>query len=287
MVIKHFSYILLLFLAFIFGCKNNYGKLKLVTKLPKNLNEVSGIAFDAKEDSFYMINDSGNSSKVYKISNKGEILSTLHIKGKNKDWEDLTFDDSNNLYIGDFGNNENVRKGLRILKISNEDLILGKKIKIEKINFFYPEQKKFPPKNNKKFYDAEAFFYFNNYFYIFTKNQVKNKYGTTKLYKVPAKKGNHKALLLAIYKGCSKNACAITSAAISKDNKRIALLSSKEVLIFSNFKGDDFFNGTLTTKKLKFQSQKESICFKDNNTLLIADEKATGTGGNLYEISID
>lgn len=37
---------------------------------------------------------------------------------------------------------------------------------------------------------------------------------------------------------------------------------------------------------LTHRSQKESITFKDNNTLLISDEKAHGTGGNLYELKL-
>jgi hypothetical protein len=72
----------------------------LVTELPNNLTEVSGICFDDTEGAFWMINDSGNASKVYKVSEKGELLSTLNITGKNKDWEDLTFDDEKN-YISE------------------------------------------------------------------------------------------------------------------------------------------------------------------------------------------
>jgi hypothetical protein len=64
------------------------------------------------------------------------------------------------------------------------------------------------------------------------------------------------------------------------------LLSQKKVLIFSDFKEDKFFSGKVTTINLIHRSQKESITFKDDHTLLITDESAKGVGGNLYELKI-
>lgn len=274
-------------ILFTFSCKSDYGNLQLVAKLPIELVEASGMVFNADEHIFWMINDSGNASKVFKIALDGTLLKTLDIKGKNNDWEDLAFDDEKNLYIGDFGNNQHKRKDLKILKINKEDLLSNKKIKPEKIKFYYPEQKKYPPKKKKFFYDAEAFFYFKNYFYIFTKSEVKNNYGETHLYKIPAKKGNHKAQLIGKYKGCKQRNCAITSAAISKDFKKVALLSEGKITVFTNFKEDNFLSGSVLVKKLYFKSQKEAISFKNNNTLIISDERDLNKGGNLYEISIE
>lgn len=37
---------------------------------------------------------------------------------------------------------------------------------------------------------------------------------------------------------------------------------------------------------LNHYSQKESVCFKDNDLLLIADEKVKKTGGYLYQVSL-
>jgi hypothetical protein len=287
MVMIHFRSFFLVFFVLFFNCKKDFGDLQLVTELHPKLKEVSGIALDVEENVFWMINDRGNASKIYKVSQKGELLKTLNIKGKNKDWEDLTFDEEKNLYVGDFGNNENDRVRLRILKIAHQDLGSKKKVSPKKISFYYPEQKKFPPKDKKKFYDAEAFFYFNKHFYIFTKSQVDKKYGNTNLYRIPARTGNHEAKFIATYKGCEQEDCAITAAAISKDYRKVALLSSGNILVFSNFKGDNFFSGKVSITKMKYSSQKEAICFKDKNTLFIADETAFGEGGNLYELTID
>ena len=137
------------------------------------------------------------------------------------------------------------------------------------------------------YFDTEAFFYFKNNLYIFTKSRVKNKFGKTFLYKVPANEGTYVAKLLGEYDNCKDLECWITSADISPKGNKIALLSQKNILIFSDFKEDDFFKGTVKEIPLKHRSQKEAICFKDQNTVLITDEKAHGSGGNLYELQLN
>ena len=57
--------------------------------------------------------------------------------------------------------------------------------------------------------------------------------------------------------------------------------------LFENFKEDDFFSGKMCEFNLKHNSQKEGICFKDNDKLLIVDEKTKGNGGMVYEVSIN
>jgi hypothetical protein len=47
-----------------------------------------------------------------------------------------------------------------------------------------------------------------------------------------------------------------------------------------------FFEGTRSDIELNHISQKESICFKNNNTVLVADEQDKKTGGVVYEIKL-
>jgi hypothetical protein len=263
----------------------NFGQLSFLTDLPKTLKEVSGVESARNSNLIWMINDGGNRSKLFAISKKGKIKREVYIKTKNHDWEDLTSDEEGNIYIGDFGNNLSKRKNLKILKIKKKHLN-KKSAEVVKIEFKYENQKKFPPKNKKLYFDAEAFFYFNKYIYIFTKSRVKNKYGKTFLYKFPAKKGKHIAKLIGEFENCNDLECWITSADISDDGKRVALLSQKNILIFSDFKEDNFLSGKVKTIELEHKTQKEGICFKDNNTVLITDEKAHGEGGNLYELKL-
>lgn len=253
--------------------------------MPKDLEEVSGNEFIADSNLIWMANDSGNKSELFAISEKGKVIKVVDVKAKNHDWEDLASDKDGNLYIGDFGNNNNKRKNLVILKIEKKDLE-KEDADVEKIKFKYPNQKKYPPKKKNRFFDTESFFFFKGNLYIFTKSRVKKEYGKTFLYKIPAKKGDYVAELIGEYENCNDNECWITSADISPNGKKMVLLSQQNILVFSNFLGDDFLSGNVREIKLTYSSQKEGVCFKDDNTLLITDEKTRGSGGNLYELKL-
>ncbi|MCF6347301.1 MAG: hypothetical protein L3J20_03265 [Flavobacteriaceae bacterium] len=276
---RFYPFILLLFLS---SC-SNYGQLKVIVDLPHFLKEVSGIQTVKNSDLIWMLNDGGNSNKIYGLSDKGKLKKELVINAKNHDWEDLTTDDKGNLYIGNFGNNHNVRKNLAILKINHKDLLNEKNVDIERIQFYYPSQHKFPPKKKHLYFDTEAFFFYNDSIYLFTRSRVKDDYGKTSLYKIPAITGNHTAQFISEFTFCNELKCSITSAAISFDKKKVILLSHDTVILFTDFKNDNFFSGKVTLLPLNHKSQKEGVCFKNNNTLYITDEYSHGTGGNLYE----
>ncbi|GAA4888452.1 hypothetical protein GCM10023311_10450 [Flaviramulus aquimarinus] len=263
------------------------GNLTVIIDLPKTLNEVSGTETINNSNLIWMLNDSGNKARIYGLNKKGEIKKEIKINAKNKDWEDLASDENGNLYIGDFGNNLNKRKNLAILKVNHDALNSSDKIDIERISFHYPDQNKFPPKKKSMYFDCEAFFHFNDSLYLFTKSRVKNDFGKTNLYKIPAKQGHFVAEFISSFSACNDLLCWITSADISSDGKQVALLSQKSVMVFSNFTSDDFFNGTVEQYDFSFESQKEGVCFKDAQTLYITDEKAHGNGGNLYAFTLE
>jgi hypothetical protein len=273
-----FSFLLLL------SCQN-FGQLILITDLPKDLKEVSGTEIVPKSDLIWMVNDGGNKPVLFGLNSNGKIIKEITIRAKNNDWEDLASDEKGTIYIGDFGNNSNKRKNLSIIIVEQNELD-EKKAEVDEIEFEYPNQTAFPPKKKEMYFDTEAFFYFNNFLYILTKSRVKGNYGKTTLYKIPAKKGNYTAEIVDEFKSCNDLECWITSADISPNGKKVALLSQKKVLIFSDFKDDKFLSGNVTSINLKYRSQKESITFKDNNTVLITDEKAHDAGGNLYELKL-
>lgn len=273
-------------LFFLIGC-NNHGKLKLLAPVPTILKEVSGVEKVKDSEHLWMFNDSGNDPILYKLDVEGTIQETLRIDAKNHDWEDITYDSFGNLYIADIGNNSNKRKNLRILKIDPTMQSVARKVKVGKIKYAYPEQHKFPPKKKKRYFDAESLIFHKGFLYVFTKSRVKNYYGKTSLYKIPAIPGNHKAEYIASFEFCNESAtCWITAASISPDQSKIALLNHNTVFIFSDFTGDNFFNGTLKKYSLGHTSQKEGLVFKDNSTLYITDERSHGNGGNLYEFAI-
>jgi len=268
-----------------FSCQS---KLTIITELPKELNENSGIAsFNTKN--VWFIEDGGNTDNIYQLDYQGKIIKKLDVKGaKNKDWEDLTKDNKGNVYIADTGNNENKRKDLVIYKIPNPEIEKGDKIHSEAIHFYYPEQEKFPPKKDSLFYDAESIFYNNNQLYIVTKNRSHPFNGEAFVYKIPAVQGNHKAELVDTLNFCKEwNLCQITSAEISPDGSKLVLLSYGKLFVITNFKGDAFSKGKIKTIDLETSTQLESVCFLNANTLLISDERKGPTGRNMYSLKLN
>jgi hypothetical protein len=269
------------------SCSQESSKITEIFSFPKKLDEVSAIETIDGSDKIWALQDSGNIAELYELDKTGAITNTVSINAENTDWEALTSDESGNLYIGDFGNNDNERKDLCIYKISNSDL-RGKSAGVTRISFFYPEQKEFPPKKSRLFYDAEAFFYFKGNFYIFTKNRSSAFDGTTYIYKVPNKAGNHEARRIGEFGACGiYKQCAITSADISPDGKKAVILSANKVWLFEDFPEDKFAKGKITEIGLGHFSQKEGICFISDSVIYIADEKKNKDGGKLYTMDLN
>ena len=262
------------------------GNLRIVTDLPHTLNEASGIEKVANSNLLWMINDSGNKPVLFGIDTLGNIQKQLKIKAKNHDWEELTSDQAGNIYIGDFGNNANKRKNLRILIVKHNSLTSSKDVDVEKIEFSYPNQKKFPPKNKKMQFDCEAFFHYNDSLFLLTKSRSKNQFGQTNLYKIPAKKGHHQAEYVTSFNTCNEHGCWITSADMNSIHNKIVILAENSAWVFSDFKANNFFDGKVQSYFFDFKSQKESVLFKNDSTLWITDERSNGKGGNLYELKL-
>lgn len=270
-------------------CQQNSTVLSFLYSFPHKLDEVSGISYSSQTGLLWVLEDSGNKEMIYGLDSKGEIQRELKIKGiENVDWEDITKDSEGNLYIGDFGNNNNERKDLCIYKIAKKSLDKKKAKPTYRVAFTYPEQNKFPPKRKKLFYDAEGFFEFKGHFYLFTKNHSLEYDGTTLLYKIPNKGGSHEAKLLGKFKtGNDFKTDAITGAAISSDGFKVVLLTHNKIWLFEKYKKDHFFSGRVSEVDLEHYSQKEAICFKDNNTILIADERIKKNGGFVYQVNLE
>lgn len=271
------------------ACQQQSGSdLKTLYPLPKKLKEVSGITYFPETNLIYALEDSGNKNEIYAINSGGKLENTIAItNAENVDWEDITKDKEGNIYIGDFGNNDNERNDLCIYKIAKNELSKENTVSEYKISFSYPEQTEFPPKKKELFYDVEGFFEYQNYFYLFTKNRSKGFDGTAFIYKILNAPGIQKAVRIGEFKTCDHyNHCVLTSATISPDGKKVALLSHDKIVLFEGFQRDLFHQGSQTEIKLNHFSQKEAIVFKDNTTLFIADEKTNKAGGKVYEFEL-
>ncbi|ROI02987.1 hypothetical protein EGI16_12525 [Chryseobacterium sp. G0240] len=260
-------------------------ELKVLFSLPKKLKEVSGITLSKDKKTIWVIEDRGNKNAIYGLNENGDLVGKVPVENaENTDWEDIISDAQGNIYIGDFGNNDNDRQDLVILKTDLKDASQKTTKVIQTTKFHYQGQTEFPPKKSNWLYDCEAFVEMGGNFYLFTKNRSKGFDGTFLVFKVPNKEGNFEAKLIGRLKlEGGYNDAAITSATINSANNKIVLLTHKNIHVLTGFTPDDFKPAKIQKISLHHNSQKEAVVFYDDKTLIIADEKAKAEGGNVYQ----
>ena len=260
------------------GCASGHPGRRF--RLPDELKEVSGLYY-AGPDSLWWHNDSGDEARLFLTDSTGGLRGILPVPGaENVDWEDLTADDEGNLYVGDFGNNANRRRRLRIYRYQPES---GR---LDSILYTYPDQREFPPPPERANFDMEAFFWYRDSLHLFSKNRLQKGDYYTKHYVLPAAPGHYVADLRdSLY--LKKR--VVTGAAVSPDGRRITLLTYWYKLILGiipvtrttvfwleDFPEHEFLRGTLKGQKVPkglAPTQYEAIDFIGAGNVMAASEK--------------
>lgn len=255
--------------------------LNEVGQLNDILSEPSGIEVIYNPNNghfeYWAHNDYENPEVIYnfRADDLMNMRRELNIPEPFIDWEDITTDEDNNLYLGDFGNWVSEDQ-LQILKIPNPNNYNGDPPSVEVIKFEYS----FTQQNIVE--DIEAMFHLDEFLYIFTKSVDANSSNPTRTYcfKIPDSpnpNGNpHVAQLISSFQvvlptDADSTKVRVTAADISPDKKTMVLQSYSRIWVFSCFEGDDFFNGTIDTIPIQFR-QYEGITFINNHEVMIIKE---------------
>ena len=244
---------------------------KKLTRVPKSIPEISGIYIQG--DTIWSHNDSGGEPVLYAFDVKGNLLDSVYIENtQNQDWEELTHDDQGNVYICDFGNNNNQRENLRIFKYHPDQGWKGT------LFFKFEDQKSFPPASDRRRFDAEGAFWYEDSIYIFSKNRSGF---FTYMYVIPDIAGVHTAVLKDSIDLTDR---IVTAAALSPDKSKMALLAytldrkhgfpqfQSSLFVFSNFTPGNFCDGEMLRIKLPHR-QFEAVDFRTNDLIYLGAEK--------------
>ncbi len=253
------------------------GSVERKGQLPKELSEVSGWVF-VNDTTLIAHNDGGNESMLYVLNLDGSIRHQTRLNGiENIDFEDITTDGKTNLFLGDFGNNNNDRTDLAIYKLNIDEVLTKESVTGKAIRFSYAEQRTFPAAENERYYDAEAMAFYNDSIYIYTKCRAVPFDGKCMIYALPTIPGTYKAKRKTYLKTGKRNWLfdSVTAADIHK--KELHLLTYSKILIYTI--GDDG-KGTFKTQiSINPVSQKEALAVKKNGKIYVTDERQKIIGG--------
>ena len=258
-----FPFLLILFAGLVNGCTSDPAEqqvpgLQKIGQMPAQVDESSGIETTDEPGVFLTHNDAGGKPVLYKINSEGQLLEKIPVPdAKNNDWEDLTRDSRGYLYIGDFGNNSHRRENLRIYKVRLDGFRNEGEIK-----FRYAGQE-------EGSFDAESMFWHNGKLYVITKMRGGKK--PAEVYELPDQPGEYVAKKVETL----DTKRPVTSAAISPNGQRLALLSNKRLLLFDVPAGNNppFCKQEPKSISIKETGQAEGVVFLDANTLLLTDEE--------------
>ncbi|MDP8220146.1 MAG: hypothetical protein P9X26_02280 [Candidatus Stygibacter frigidus] len=250
------------------------------------INESSAITKSRQwDDVYWTLNDSGDKNRIFPFNHNGEMYRAewynedqggVYIgDAVNIDWESMTTDNEGNLYIGACGNNMSVRRDLCIYKFKDpHPLATATTRYLQKINFYFPEQKEFPAPQDDSNYDSEALFWAEGRLFLLTKHRsdtLTNLYTINTMYS----ERDNAATLMSTFdiKGM------VTAAECNDDGSKLAVLTYNGVWVFEGEVGN-WFDGSIKWLPIKGK-QCEAICWDDEETLIITNEQM-----ELFELKV-
>jgi hypothetical protein len=254
--------------------------------LPGILTENSGLIESG--GLLWFINDGGNEPVLYGYNYAADTVeSTVVIRDAvNTDWEDIT-QNSQSVFIGDFGNNAGDRTDLRIY-ILNKDNLLADADTIDPsgiISFSYEDQTNFTPAVENTPFDCEALIATEDSVYLFTKDWQDQH---TRIYVL----SNEPGIQIARFKQQWNVSGLITSAAWSSQTRQLYLLGYTPlypfVWEFTNFYPEDL--SYVSSHRADFSglwgTQTEGIMISADGDVVVSSESSSVNEAGLYRFEI-
>ena len=252
--------------------RQRHYRVARLARLPAPIRESSGLARGDSAGLVWTHGDGGTPATLYQASLAGRLRGALPLAPLvNHDWEELTRDPAGRFYIGDFGNNRNDRRDLAIYRVT---VGTAGQPQVDTIAFRYPDQTAFPPPPARRHFDCEAMVFYNDSLHLFTKDR--SRAHRTRYYVVPARPGRY----VAVLRDSLRLRTLVTGAALSPDNRRVALLGYGGLFLLDGPPGARLFQQPKTYRPLPATGQAEAVLYLDAKRLLLSNER-----GRLFEAS--
>ncbi|MDI3319717.1 hypothetical protein [Pinibacter soli] len=257
------------------------------------LREVSGMAASrVHPNTFYVHNDSGDTSRFFAVNEKGELKGIYYFKGDEvsfsgvNDCEDITIGSGPDagkeyIYLADIGDNAARRLDVRIFRIEEPGADSGvvKTVGSQMFTLTYPNGAQ----------DAETIMIdpTERLLYIVSKRQ-----DSVIVYTAPLDLNDKKTYMLRevckLYFDGKKKEKWIVSGSISRDGKQVMLKSMKKVYYWQR-QGNESIYKTMQRTPLELSytqhGQEEAICFSPDGKSYFITGEGEHAGIYHYDIS--
>lgn len=267
------------------GRSDKKSELDFKAEMKKPLFEISSLQADGND--LWAITDKPR-AVAYKIDKTGKVLQEVTVSGVQAIDVEAVTSDKDFIYIGDVGDNDGDRGDRQIIKFRKTDVTPGRDLEVkgEVITFRFSDEQ-MVDKKKKNNYDCESLMAFGDSLYLFTKRREDHQ---SELFSIPKTAGNFVARSIGLFdtKGL------VTDAAVNPAGNEVALCGYNKghkypfILLFKNFKGDNFFTGQTERIELADKDwdwQIESITYTNNNEVLFACEQTQEVKATLYGIN--
>ena len=235
---------------------------------------------------FWTLADSGAKSAITPIRVDGTLVpvaksfwGAVTLKGAtNVDWEAITGDASGNMVVGDVGNNVSRRKELAFYLFKEPKPGVTEVTEVRKVTFAWPDQTAFP--DPELAHDCEAMFLLRGKLYLLTKHRRDT---LTDLWRADIPPVGDRATLTKLARFDVGG--MVTDACVSPDQKRLAILTYRNVWVFDvPLVGEDFFRAPALHAPISpptLSWQVEACSWVDNGHLFLGSEQ-----GDLFRIAL-
>ncbi len=235
---------------------------------------------------FWTLSDSGAKPVIIPLGADGTIVpvgqgfwGAVTLKGAtNVDWEAITGDAAGNMIVGDVGNNVSRRKELAFYLFKEPKPGVAEVADVRKVTFTWPDQTAFP--DPELSHDCEAMFLLRGKLYLLTKHRRDT---LTDLWRADIPATGERATLTKLARFDVGG--MVTDACVSPDQKRLAILTYRNVWVFDvPTVGEDFFHAPALHALISppiLSWQVEACSWVDNGHLLLGSEQ-----GDLFRIAL-